>query len=126
MKLIFITILLLTGIWSYAQTNTQRIADLEKWRTIAKAQLKADSITLVWMKSEKSKDSIRLNTAIAEISKLNTHVTTLFAQTTNLAITNNALKDSIVAVKKLIPSYLTLYVDTTKGLNFKNDTLYIK
>jgi len=125
MKLLLIILLLIT-VKTQAQTNTQRIADLEKWRTVAKAQLKADSIAIAWIKSEKSKDSIKLINAITEINKLQTSVTTLFSQTTSLAATNNVLKDSITAVKKLIPSYLILYVDTAKGLNFKNDTLYIK
>jgi len=125
MKFLLIILLLIT-VKTQAQTNTQRIADLEKWRTVAKAQLKADSISIAWIKSEKSKDSIKLINAIVEMNKLQTSVTTLFSQTTNLAATNNALRDSIAAVKKLIPSYLTLYVDTTRGLNFKNDTLYFK
>jgi len=43
------------------------------------------------------------------------------------AIQNNGwFTDSIAPVKKMIPNFLVLYVDTMSGLKFKKDTLYFK
>lgn len=37
-----------------------------------------------------------------------------------------SLMDSVTVLRKSMPSYLVLYVDTLSGLKFKQDTLYIK
>ena len=48
-----IAILLLTIGTAKAQTNSYRIAELEKWRTQAKAQI-------LWLMKEKTKDSLTI------------------------------------------------------------------
>ncbi len=55
-----ITILLLAIGTAKAQTNSYRIAELEKWRTQAKAQLKRDSIAIEWLKKGKTVDSLKI------------------------------------------------------------------
>ena len=57
-----ISILILTIGTAKAQTNSYRIAELEKWRTQAKAQI-------LWLMKEKTKDSLTIMVLKDSLSK---------------------------------------------------------
>ena len=61
--LITLTIFLLSAIWCNAQTNTERIAALEKWVTTAKADIK-------FLRAGKTTDSLRIKVLQDSILKL--------------------------------------------------------
>jgi len=65
-----------------------------------------------WLKMQRTNDMLR----IAFLENL----------TAQHSIQIKVNSDSIISLNKLIPSYLTLYVDTLTGLKFKQDTLYFK
>lgn len=62
MKILIITILLLSAIWCKAQTNSQRIAALEKQQTVFKADI-------AYLRKGKTADSIRIKILQDSINK---------------------------------------------------------
>ena len=128
-----IIISLLISVKCLAQSNTDRINALEKWSTQAKAQLKADSIAIKYLKAGKTSDSLQINLLNAQqlflqnsITQLNASITKIISDQASILFLTTTLKDTTVQLRKDIPTYLNLYIDTITGLNFKKDTLYIK
>ncbi len=69
MKSLLIALTLITTGAVKAQSNTTRIADLEKWSTQVKGKLKADSIAIVFLKKGKTADSLRIKVLTDSFSK---------------------------------------------------------
>ena len=67
MKKLLTTIFLIPAIWCNAQTTTQRLNDLEKWRTQAKIQFKNDSLYIVYLRKGKTADSLNFVNQIKQL-----------------------------------------------------------
>ena len=111
MKYILIIILSFFAIGSQGQTTAQQLSSLRAQDVIINksiAELNAAIVKLLAIVAEQD----------AKIASMNVPAP---------AIQNNGwFTDSIAPVKKMIPNFLVLYVDTMSGLKFKKDTLYFK
>jgi len=150
MKLIQTTILLISAVWCNAQTAYDkkqdiRLYNLENWQSSMKvwqvkvdAKLKADSISIAWLKKGKTADSIRINTLTTQHFNQQTQINNLLSLTTTQAndisklqsvnITQQAqiwaLQDSL----RLIPFMIidtTIHPTGKPSLQFRDNILKV-
>lgn len=69
MKIIITTIFILSAALCNGQTLSYRMAEMEKWKTQAKVQLKNDSIAIAWLKKEKTIDSLKVKVLQDSLAK---------------------------------------------------------
>jgi len=137
MKYILIIIFLMQGICSQAQTTAQQLSSLRAQDVIINksiAELNAAIVKMLSIVAEYDNKIAKYESKITEqdakIAAIpahnNTEIIKLLEFQTHQSLLNKSLLDSITTLRKSIPAYLVLYVDTMTGLRFKKDTLYFK
>jgi len=116
MKYILITLLLLSVTFLQAQSNTTRIAALEKQQTAFKSDIK-------FLRAGKTADSLNIIFLMNLTNQLSSVVAKSIELQSQQFVINKALMDSIIVLKVLAIKEVSLYIDT-KSLGFKEDTVY--